>query len=58
MYATACNANEKNLRANSSLTAGSVWLAENALVVSLNFVPLIYQLQSAFVELLVLFIKN
>lgn len=58
MYATACKANEKNLRVNNGLTAGSVWLAENTLVVSLKFVPLIYQLQSAFVELLVLFVKN
>lgn len=58
MYATACKASEKNLRANNSLIAGSVCLAENILVVNFNFVPLIYELWSAFVELLVLLIEN
>lgn len=49
---------KKNLRANNSLIAGSVCLAENILVVNFNFVPLIYELWSAFVELLVLLIEN
>lgn len=49
---------KKNVRANNNLIAGSVWLAENILVVNFNFVPLIYELWSAFVELLVLLIEN
>lgn len=44
MYATACKANEKTSRANNSLIARSLCLAENILVVNFNFVPLIYEL--------------